>query len=71
MFPDEFGIAANGAQFFRGGLTKRELFAAMAMQGFAAKARSYEINGHTAAHSSIAWADALIRELAKTTEVGG
>ena len=46
------------------GLTKRELFAAMAMQGFAA---CVSCNGTIEAHAEYAvkWADALLAELAK------
>lgn len=56
-------------------LSKRELFAAMAMQGFA---RSSEANNYAtqeevllatryAAKCAVQWADALIAELAKAT----
>lgn len=51
---------------FEGGLTKRELFAAMAMQGMAAQPNP--LNDDEAAELSVLWADALIAELAKPTE---
>ena len=46
------------------GLTKREYFAAMALQGMLAKYGSdYQVNN---AKEAIYWADALIEELNKT-----
>ena len=46
------------------GLTKREYFAAMALQGMLAKYGSdYQVNN---AKEAIYWADALIKELNKT-----
>ena len=42
------------------GLTKRELIAAMAMQGFAANPQGNDI-----AKLAVRWADALLTELAK------
>lgn len=45
------------------GLTKRELFAAMAMQGMAMRVKS--IFDHELAGHSVRLADALIAELAK------
>lgn len=52
-------------EFFRmaGGLTKRELFAAMAMQGLAADPEPR--GGMEAASIAVEWADALIAELSK------
>ncbi len=47
-----------------GGLTKRELFAAMAMQGFAS-CPSVEATAERCAAGAVAWADALLAELAK------
>lgn len=54
------------------GITKRELFAAMAMQGFLASAKTLAIQGVvqeltdvTIARASIGTADALLAELAK------
>lgn len=46
------------------GLTKREFFAAMAMQGFIARARDSE-TWRGVAESAIGLADALIAELSK------
>lgn len=48
-----------------GGLTKRELFAAMAMQGIAADPNCF--NAKTCAKNAVEWADALIAELSKPT----
>ena len=46
------------------GLTKREYFASMAMQGLLAKYGSdYQVNN---AKEAVYWADALIEELNKT-----
>jgi len=47
-----------------GGLTKRELFAAMVMQGLAADP---SCTGEASAYAGVAvkWADALLAELAK------
>lgn len=46
------------------GLTKRELFAAMAMQGFAANP-SCSANGERHVAEAIQWADALLAALAQ------
>lgn len=51
----------------RGGLTKRELFAAMALQGLLACPE--ELDTEYAAHNAVACADALIAELEKTSHV--
>jgi hypothetical protein len=59
-WPDEYG---------REGLTKRELFAAMAMQGLLAD--PYTSGSHQiVADESIKFADALIAELAKEPSSG-
>lgn len=47
------------------GLTKRELFAAMAMQGSLAGAPGEHLSFETLARNSILYADALIAELSK------
>ncbi len=47
------------------GLTKRELFAAMAMQGYCAREGSIECNADDIACDSVRLADALLAELAK------
>lgn len=56
-----------------GGLTKRELFAAMAMQGrLGNKYSGLTSNGHTAdevAKLAVACADALLAELEKVTRI--
>jgi hypothetical protein len=59
-------FAAVGSE---GGLTKRELFAAMAMQGLLATP-DYECTPASCAKLSVQYADALIEALAKT-EGGG
>jgi hypothetical protein len=46
------------------GVTKREMFAAMAMQGFAANP-SCTSNSVANARASVIWADALLAELSK------
>lgn len=49
-----------------GGLTKREYFAAMAMQGFVANSKNYcQFNPTDDAHYCIKLADALLEELSK------
>lgn len=57
------------SEFIRGGLTKRELFAAMAMQGFLAWSQPEEsgldLGPEGCAGSSIRYADALIARLAE------
>lgn len=47
------------------GLTRRELFAAMAMQGFAADPDTGDTGAAELANAAVAWADALIAELDK------
>ena len=47
------------------GCTKRELFAAMAMQGILANDNNNEFTASGAAFSAIEYADALLAELAK------
>lgn len=54
---NEFGNLRHGQQ----GLTKRELFAAMAMQGMVSE--KYEID--EIAQDAVAVADALLKQLAK------
>jgi hypothetical protein len=59
FYTDEYGIDAP-----QEGLTKREYFAAMALQGMLAKYGSdYQVQN---AKEAIYWADALIEELNKT-----
>lgn len=62
------GQDVNGEQYIDcgRGLTKRELFAAMAMQGFATKESSQTRSGAgAAALYAVRYADALIAELQK------
>jgi len=47
-----------------GGLTKREHFAGLAMQGFAAGETTHETI-EDMAHYAVRWADALLKELEK------
>lgn len=54
----------NGCQTY-GGLTKREQFAAMAMQGFLSRRPSELVTPENTARWSLAFADALLAELAK------
>ena len=59
FYTDEYGIDAP-----QEGLTKREYFAVMALQGMLAKYGSdYQVNN---AKEAVYWADALIEELNKT-----
>lgn len=51
------------------GLTKREMFAAMAMQGFLAHQENRDLRPERIASWSVQSADALLRELAKPQEV--
>jgi len=50
-----------------GGLTKREMFAAMAMQGLLSTGANW-FESKDGAHFSVKWADALLAELAKPQE---
>lgn len=45
------------------GLTKREYFAGLAMQGFAVYPDNGWAGAESAARSSVEWADALLKEL--------
>ena len=56
-------VASAGTWQFSG-LTKRELFAAMVMQGFAAW-RGPGLPAGNEADSAVEWADALLAKLAK------
>lgn len=49
------------------GLTKRELFAAMAMQGLLSTGANW-FESQDGAHFSVKWADDLLAELAKPQE---
>lgn len=54
------------------GLTKRELFASMVLQGMAASNGTdgaYYSSASSTASQAVEWADALLAELAKPTEV--
>lgn len=54
-----------------GGLTKRELFAAMAMQGALGGAPGSHLHPYNLANESVMYADALLAELAKESAQGG
>lgn len=56
--------AAMQGESINFGLTKRELFAAMAMQGFAANP-SCSANGERHVAEAVQWADALLDALAQ------
>jgi hypothetical protein len=56
----------QGCVLSEGGLTKREIFAAMAMQGFISSSRYLHDDANCAA-DSIRFADALIEQLKKTS----
>ena len=61
---EAFGFAAqlnNGESIYSAGLTKREYFAGLAMQGMAASDLTYE----DIAHDSVKMADAILAELDK------
>lgn len=49
-----------------GGLTKREQFAAMAMQGLLANGAGYDLTPERLAESSLAMTDALLAELERS-----
>lgn len=64
-----FPVPLNPGEAFRGmspadGLTKRELFAAMVMQGLAADPNCTQ-EAAAIASLAVAWSDALLAELAK------
>ena len=61
---EAFGFAAqlnNGESIYSAGLTKREYFAAMAMQGLVDRHISYEV----VAEHAVKYGDALLKELDK------
>ena len=59
-----FPLISDEGYVINAGLTKREYFALMALQGMLAKYGSdYQVNN---AKEAIYWADALIEELNKT-----
>ena len=66
--PDMGYLAQPGRQFTIG-LTKREHFAGLAMQGFASDA-SLELGWKESAHLAVLWADALLAELDKDNNNG-
>lgn len=72
-FPVEVSMGENGWKerqtgpnsVMTSGLTKLELFAAMAMQGFCANPNTWEITHYAVAEHSVAAAKALIEVLEK------
>ena len=61
--PMSVSLSSQGAHFY--GLTKREYFAAMAMQGILSNSSGdYDFGG--AATDAVRYADALLTELEKT-----
>jgi hypothetical protein len=69
MTNDRFPTRPDDPAFVSGGITVREYFAAMAMQGFAAKEGSQTQSGAgAAALYAVKYADALIEELNKEAE---
>jgi len=58
-----FPVSSGGALF--DGLTKLELFAAMAMQGFCANPNAWEVTHYAVAEHSVAAAKALLAALEK------
>lgn len=70
IFPEiEKTLGNCGETYFevlRGGLTKREIFAAMAMQGFCTNTHAYEeLDMVAQVNESVKYADALIKALGK------
>ena len=63
FYTDEYGIDAP-----QGGLTKREYFSAMAMQGIIANKDGLDIKIERIVESAVDTADALIDELNKTKQ---
>ena len=65
---EAFGFAAqlnNGESIYSAGLTKREYFAAMAMQGILTTTHTYGHNYKAIAIDAVKFADALLKELDK------
>lgn len=60
-----FDDSINGNRIVEIGLTKREYFAAMAMQGLMSKGQSIQVPYSNFAHSAIMMADELLKQLEK------
>ena len=56
----------NGLKYPQHGLTKRELFAAMVLQGICSKREYHECNIEIHADQAVSAADALLKALEKT-----
>jgi hypothetical protein len=56
---------SNGEIFSTRGLTKREYFAAMAMQGLLSTEQGYHLHEHKLSEYALSYADSLINELNK------
>lgn len=65
---DAVGVVVEAGRLMESGLTKREYFAAMAMQGLLAfgNSESY-VREETLPSAAVKFADALIKELNKPT----
>jgi hypothetical protein len=59
-FSSEFGLCPQEI-----GLTKREYFAAMAMQGLLTTQQGYHLHEHKLSEYALSYADSLINELNK------
>lgn len=71
-YPDGGVTHQNGqVEWGQPGLTKRELFAAMALQGMmSAEAPDVEYHADATARRAVGFADALLAELAKPAKEG-
>lgn len=63
MTPDAYAFPTTADEF--GGMTKRELIAAMAMQGFCAAEWTENTLSNGIAEMAVSHADALLAELSK------
>ncbi len=68
--PDGLPSEASGYVGFEPGITKRQLFAAMAMQGLLAGDTDRVVTADGIAKEAVEQADALLAELAKPVEGG-
>lgn len=63
--PDPVGSGGERKEVIDGGLTKREYFAAMAMQGILAKHGHGDLNPHILSSAAIHQADSILEFLSK------
>lgn len=67
---DDGGCVPSGYPYAEAGLTKREFFAAMAMQGMLARRQAWDDTGIADfAGEAVDYADALIKALSDETKV--